>query len=130
MTIDEAIQSAERLLPGTPAPDDAMDPRWQAIIEVGEYIESEPEKVLQFVLRWGGHAQDDLRMAIATCLLEHLLGCHFDLVFPRVEAAAKKDPLFGDMFCSCGKFDQTELPDNSHRFDKLLESLGRKGLAT
>ena len=41
--------------------------RWQAIIDVGEYIESGPELIWEFVAHWGTHPQDDLRMAIATC---------------------------------------------------------------
>ncbi len=82
--VQRAIARAERILPGTPAPEGKRDPRWQAIIRVGEFIETQPEAVWQFTHRWGKHAQRDLRSAVATCLLEHLLEHHFDLMFPRV----------------------------------------------
>ncbi len=39
--LNAAIEKANSLLPGTPAPD-GEDPRWQAILEVGHYIESNP----------------------------------------------------------------------------------------
>ena len=72
-TVQEAIRAADAVLPGRAAPEGAEDPRWQAIIAVGRFLESEPDAVWQFIQRWGVHADDDLRMAIATCLLEHLL---------------------------------------------------------
>ena len=74
--VHQAIQKADALLPGRPVRD-GEDPRWQAIIEIGDFIKSEPEAVWSFIARWGGHPQDDLRDAIACCLLEHLLEFHF-----------------------------------------------------
>ncbi len=84
MNVHEAIESAEATLPGVAAPDGQPDARWQAIIEVAGFIEDEPELVWLFVERWGQHSDKDLRAAIVTCLLEHLLEAHFDLLFPRV----------------------------------------------
>src|SRR5437763_13581729 len=98
--VSKVILAAEALLPGEPVTE-GSDPRWQAIIAVGEYIESEPEAVWEFICRWGGHPQRDLRDAIATCLLEHLLEHHFATYFPRVEQMALADPLFGDTFLGC-----------------------------
>jgi hypothetical protein len=43
MTITEAIQKADKILPGIPAPDNEEDPRWQAIIAIGEFAETHPE---------------------------------------------------------------------------------------
>jgi hypothetical protein len=113
----QAIRAAEALLPGEPSA--GTDPRWQAIIAVGEFIESSPEPVWEFVCSWGGHPQEDLRDAIACLLLEHLLEHHFEAIFPRVEAAVAADPLFADMFLRCWKFGRTELPENEVRFDEL-----------
>lgn len=126
MNVHEAIRKAEALLPGEPV-DEGMDPRWQAIIEVSEFIETEPEAIWEFVEAWGGHPQDDLRAAIATCLLEHLLGEHFDAIFPRAEQRALADPLFARMFLMCWKFGQTEQPGFEERFDALRDQLGLKG---
>ena len=61
-TVKRSIARAERILPATPAPEGKCDPRWQAIIRVGEYIETQPEPVWQFA-HCGKHAQADLRMA-------------------------------------------------------------------
>src|SRR5829696_8189359 len=107
--VRDAISKANAVLPGEPV-DGGSDPRWQAIIRVGEYIESNPESVWRFVRRWDGHPQEDLRDAIATCLLEHLLEYHFETYFPQVEQAALSDPMFGDMFQRCWTFGQTKLP--------------------
>jgi hypothetical protein len=82
MGVEEAIRDADALLPGEPV-EDGEDFRWQAILEAGEYIESEPEAIWSFVLRWGGHPQEDLRDAIACCLLEHHFGAYFPLVEER-----------------------------------------------
>jgi hypothetical protein len=116
--VRQAIDEADALLPGEPV-EEGLDPRWQAIIAVGEYVESEPEAVWQFARRWGGHPQEDLRDAIATCLVEHLLEHHFAAYFPRVEQLALAEPLFGDMFQRCWPFGQAEEPDNAERFDSL-----------
>jgi len=119
MTVKEAIWEAEKMLPGTPALEHKEDPRWQAIIAVGEFAENNPEEVWSFVYRWGSSEQEDLRTAVATCLLEHLLEYHFDLIFPRVEEAVKKNRFFEDMFLGCAKFGQSEIPKNAKRFDHL-----------
>jgi hypothetical protein len=119
MSVWELIRDAEAILPGTPAPAGADDPRWQAIIAIGEYIETHPEDVWPFVARWGASTQADLRDAIATCLLEHLMEHHFELVFPRVEQLAKTDRMFADTLSRCWKFGQAELPENAKKIDAL-----------
>jgi hypothetical protein len=124
--VAEAIREAEALLPGVPT-DEGQDPRWQAIIEVSEYIWSGPEEAVEavwcFTRRWGGHPQEDLRDAIATCLLEHLLQHHFAAYFPQVEQLALADPLFGDTFERCWQFGQALEPGNAEQFVGLGERL-------
>jgi hypothetical protein len=123
MTVDEAIAVAESILPGHAAADGEIDDRWQAIIAVAEFIETDPEAVWLFARKWGSHADADLRMAISTCVLEHLLEHHFDVFISRVEEAAKADPLFANTVTNCGKFGQSEEPTRAARFDRLLASL-------
>lgn len=123
MGIAEAICEAEAILPGMPV-EKGQDPRWQAIIAVGEFIESDPAAVWAFIRRWGGHPQEDLRSAIATCLLEHLLEYHFAVYFPQVEQVALMDLLFGDTFQRCGQFGQALEPGNAERYTALAERLG------
>jgi len=119
MSVTEAIKYANSLLPGVPAAEGRNDPRWQAVIEVGNFIETDPDPVWQFVRQWGNCPQEDVRDAIACCLLEHLLEYHFDLLFPRVEKAVKEDSLFADTFSRCWKFGQAEDSTHSQHFDQL-----------
>ena len=125
MSIDSAIRDAEWRLPGEPAPDGEPDPRWQAIIEVAEFIETDPEAVWSFANRWGRSEEPDLRTAIATCVLEHLLEHHFALIFPRVERAVVESAEFADCFSRTWAQGQAELPQNRARFDALKASLAR-----
>lgn len=123
--VQRAITRAERILPGTPAPEGKRDPRWQAILDISDYIETQPEAVWQFAHRWGKHAQADLRAAVATCLLEHLLEHHFELLFPRVRRAALESPRFAITFCSCWWFGEAVSPKNAARLNRLKSHLRR-----
>ena len=123
--VQRAIARAERVLPGRPAPEGKRDPRWQAIIRVGEFIETQPEPVWQFAHRWGKHAQADLRIAVATCLLEHLLEHHFELLFPRVRRAATESRRFADTVGSCWWFGQAKARKNAARVKRLQGQLRR-----
>jgi hypothetical protein len=120
--VREAIRKADALLPGEPV-EEGEDPRWQAIIAVEEYIESEPEAVWNFIRQWGGHPQEDLRDAIATCLLVHLLEYHFAVYFPQVEELALCEALVRDTFLRCWQFGQSTEEDNSTRFQALRARL-------
>jgi hypothetical protein len=123
MTVNASIAFAETLLPGQAAPEGERDPRWRAIIAIGDFIETEPEAVWAFVVRWGVSQDEDLRMAIATCLLEHLLEHHFDLFIERVERTVAAEPLFGQTVTSCWKFGQSEETGRSARLDRLCASI-------
>jgi uncharacterized protein (DUF433 family) len=121
-----AIQAAEALLPGQSAPDSKNDPRWQAIIKIGNFVESEPEAIWPFVLKWGSLPNvEDLSSAIATLLLEHLLDHHFDLTFPRVESAARSNIWFANTFAGCWKLGQAQESARAEKFDKLLSEIRR-----
>ena len=126
MDVTQAIKYANSILPGVPAPEGQDDPRWKAIIDLGEFVQSNPEEVWSFVSRWGVHPDEDLRAAIATCLLEHLLEHHFDLLFPRVEYLATKSTTFGQTFSMCTKFGNAVAEDNSRAFDRLKERILRR----
>jgi hypothetical protein len=123
MNVNEAIASAEAILAGKEAAEGEQDPRWHAIIAVGEFIETDPEPVWSFVERWGVHPDDDLRSAITTCLLEHLLEFHFDLIFPRMERLARSNRCFAENVGGCWLFGESELPENAARLHRLVEEL-------
>lgn len=128
--VGDVIKAAERVLPGHAAPEGKSDPRWQAIIKIEDYIEEEPDAIWAFILRWGSNPDEDLRSAIATLLLEHLLGCHFDRFFPLVDQTARGDALFADTFLRCWKFGQAKEEKNAKRFDALREELRKTGSQT
>lgn len=119
MTINDAIAAAERMLPGHAAPEGEQDPRWQAIIEVSEFIRSDREAVWAFIEKWGCHADDDLRMAVSTCLLEHFLEYHFEDYIARVEQLAVANARFADTVSHCWMFGRTEFRRNRRRFENL-----------
>ena len=125
MNVYAAIQEAEALLPGEPVAK-GEDPRWQAILEISKYVETEPGAVWEFIGKWGSHPQEDLRTAIATCLLEHLLQYHFTSYFPQVADLTLVDPLFVDTFLRCWKFGQAEEPPNAERFQRLHDLLRKQ----
>jgi hypothetical protein len=77
-SVQEAIEAAEKILPGEVAPDGQEDPRWQAIMLIEVFVEDQPEAILPFVLKWGVHEAEDLRSAIACLLLENLLKFHLN----------------------------------------------------
>jgi hypothetical protein len=124
LTARIAITEAEPILAGPPGPATGQDPRWQAIIRVAEFVESEPDELWHFAQRWGASPDPDLRAAIATCLLEHLLEHHFTYLFQRVAAAARADPRFADTFLQCWRFGQTLEPQNAAQLDGLVRDLG------
>ena len=79
------------------------------------FIESRPRAGWEFVERWGKHQSKDLRMAIATCILEHLLDHHFDLFFPRIEGLARSNRFFAEMVGGCWLFGDLEHAARLHR---------------
>jgi len=119
MDVWEAIERAEPILPGRAAAEGRRDPRWQAIIAIEDFVQEEPDAVWSFILRWGNSADEDLRSAIATCLLEHWLEHHFRRFFPRVEEAVRTNSMLADTFLKGWKFGRAKEEDSAKRFDGL-----------
>jgi hypothetical protein len=121
--VERAINNAEKLLPGLPSAEGGPDHRWEVIIKVGEHIETNPQEVWLFIRKWATHPDDDLRMAIATCLLEHLLEYHFNEYFPKVREACHQSKRFAWTFDMCAQFGQANHPENSKLFKELKNEL-------
>jgi hypothetical protein len=100
--------------------------RWQASIALGEFAAFEPESIWPLVLKHGSRRHADARMAIATCVLEHILEHHFDTFFPRVADAARSSHWFADTAGSCWLMGQSELPRNARRWRRLMSELRAK----
>jgi hypothetical protein len=48
---------------------------------------------------------------------------HFDLIFPRMERAARSNPYFAEMVGGCWLFGQSELPENAARLQRLVKDV-------
>jgi hypothetical protein len=119
LDVSDAIKSAEQILAGHAAAEGKSDPRWQAIMKVEAFVEEEPDAVWPFIVKWGSSADQDLRAAVATLLLEDLLEYHFDRFFPRLEEEVQSSALLADTFLRCWKLGQAGEGDNALRFDSL-----------
>ena len=97
--------------------------RWQAAIALGEFAASDPERIWPLVVKHGSRRHADARMAIATCVLEHILEYHFDSFFPRVAACARSSRWFRTTFGWCWQMGQAELPRNARLWRRLEKEL-------
>jgi hypothetical protein len=101
---------------------DVEPTRWKAAADLGKLVESAPESLWPLVLRHGSSEDEDLRSAVATCILEHLLEYHFDKFFPKLEAEITEGNVnLRDTLAVCSKFGQAELPQNASKWDLLLK---------
>lgn len=101
------------------------DSYWQAAIALAAqgHCESAPEVIWPLVVKWGSSNDEDVRAAIATCVLEHILECHFIEYFEKAtELIDGGNKNFADTLRLCWKFGQTKLPANARRFDELVAS--------
>jgi hypothetical protein len=121
MNVHEAIRRAEKALPGKPE----SDVRGKRLIDLCDYLESDPDPLWAFIARWGTHEHEELRKVIGYYLLEHLLSHHFALIFPRVEQLVRENPLFVDTFLASRKMGQAETPENEARWDVLADRFSR-----
>lgn len=124
MDVETAIRLADTVLRARLSrTEGGPDPRWHAIIAVGAFLDSDPDRVWSFILEWGRNDDGDVRGAIGTCLLEHLLERHFDSFFERVVVAAEADANFADTVATCWKFGQATELEKSARFDAFIATV-------
>ena len=119
ITVDQAIAQANAILPHRPAPEGELDLRWQAIIGVGEFVESDPLPVWEFTRRWSVEADEDMQHALASVLLEHLFEHHFALVYPLVQVAARQDSSIASIVAKCWALGQATEGWHAAAFDQL-----------
>ena len=99
------------------------DCRWQALIVVGECIQSSPEAVWDVICQHGVSDDEDMRAGVATVLLEHLLEYHFDAYFPRLKVRIEGgSELLADTLSRCSPFGQA-VP----RWSEVRALTGRAG---
>jgi len=120
-TISAIIDGADKDLA---SPDGST--RWQGAIALGEFCESDPEAIWPMVEKWGSSAKEDIRTAIATCVLEHILEHHFEPFFDRCAKLVQGGNVeFADTFWRCWRTGKANEPANAARFD-LLEKEARR----
>lgn len=94
---------------------------WKAAADLCEYIEDSPQAIWGMVVKYGSHKNPDLRSAIATCVLEHILEHHFEDYFPKVKKILlSKNKNFRDCFMSCWQFGKSLAPPNAAKWGKLV----------
>jgi hypothetical protein len=96
--------------------------RWQALIAVGMWIRSHPEVAWQVVLHRGRSRDRDMRMGVATVLLEEFLGHAFKTYFPRIRAAIAAEPALADTLRNCWALG-VEAKRQWWRVQRLLEQV-------
>jgi hypothetical protein len=96
------------------------DCRWQAMIVIGEFIADNPEGVWDVICEFGVSEDDDMRAAVSTILLEHLLEHDFARYFPsvkeRVESGAR---LLADTLRNCWIFGVEPVPEVEHLLSRF-----------
>ena len=80
--------------------------RWQSLIIIGEFIQTKPEMVWMVVDKYGESPDADMRTAIATVLLEHLLEYHNNKYKKIVEEKVKSSKLFSDTYSMIWDFNK------------------------
>lgn len=98
------------------------DCRWQAIIIIGEFLNTRQEDIWKIIITFGSSDNGDIRTAIATVLLEHFFEENsnlFDIKFETISHEISKGNKNLINTLSICRFD---LPDNSQieQINKLI----------
>jgi hypothetical protein len=96
--------------------------RWSAAIAAGELVESRPQDVWDLILQHGTSENEDVRTAVATCMLEHLLEHKFNQYFPLVESEIRAgNALLGKTLLLSWKMGAAKQPANAAQWDSLVK---------
>ena len=99
--------------------------RWQALIVIGEFIETEPERIWEVIREHGESPDEDMRNGVATILLEHLLEHHFNSYFPRLKNQIEGGSLLlGDTLSRCWAYGEAEM--KWPEIEALVKQVGAK----
>jgi hypothetical protein len=75
--------------------------RWQSLIVIGEYLNEYPEDIFHIIIKYGSSKDEDMRTAIATILLEHLLEKNFRKHFNLYKKFSENDSYLLDTLSKC-----------------------------
>ncbi len=95
--------------------------RWRLFSLLGEFIETDPDRLWAIVERWGCARSRDLRSAVGVYILEHLLEHHFGRTFPQVRRLLESNQRrFAFTVRCCYRLGQAAQPRNRKALDTLL----------
>jgi hypothetical protein len=115
----------EEIEDGLSSPDE--NTRWQAAIAAGELIYSNPDDVWLLARKYGSSENSDLRSAVATCILEHLLEEHFEDYFPRLENEIRSgNHMLADTFLWCWQLGEAKNQANVAKWQALLDFVSKR----
>ena len=99
---------------------------WRLAIEASNYIPSCPDQIWELILNNGVRSDEEIKLIVATCLLEHLLEFNFMGFFPKLRFAVLVEKIqLSETFLLCWKYGQSEEPQNSAQWDKLVDEIER-----
>lgn len=118
----EKLRSLERRIESENESD-----RWAAAAELSEYVFEQPDLIWPMVPRLGSSEVEDIRQAIATNALEHILERHFEAFFPALESEISKgNENLRDTLRLCWKFGESLEPSRARRWEALVSRLETK----
>lgn len=101
--------------------------RWAAAAELSEHVVSNSDRIWPTVLELASSDVEDIRQAVATNVLEHILEHDFDRFFPLIESEVKRgNENLRDSVRLCWKFGQSLDRRRSERWDALVERHQKK----
>jgi hypothetical protein len=92
----ELFRLAERMIP-----DPSNNCRWHAVITVGEMILTYPDRIWRIIKRYGVNRDEDMRVCIGVCLLEHLLELDWPKWSREVRLMVRRSRFFADTLNCC-----------------------------
>jgi hypothetical protein len=75
--------------------------RWQSLIIIGEFLDKYPNDIFNLIVKYGSSKDEDMRTAVATILLEHLLEKDFKKYFSLYKNISKDNSYLLDTLSKC-----------------------------
>ena len=102
--------------------DKDSDCRWQAIIIIGEFLNTRQDDIWNIIITHGSSDNSDIRTAIATVLLEHFFEENSNLFDAKFETISKEISKGNKNLIDTLSICRFDLPENSQieQMNKLL----------
>jgi hypothetical protein len=75
--------------------------RWQSLIITGEFLDKYPDDIFKIIVKYGSSKDEDMRTAISSILLEHLLEKDFKKYFNLFKEYSKNNSFLLDTLSKC-----------------------------